>query len=156
MAQSWTNLGSGMSDGTSGNPEVFSLAIGTNGELYAGGDFTFAGDVSANYIAKWVTNGISGGEIGLSTTALAFAGTYGGTNPAGSTFTITNLNQTGFNFTNAVSYGSGASGWLSILPADGSIAGSGGAGDNRKRDDRESERRDIYGDQCGDFNERAK
>jgi len=69
--------------------------------------------------------GENGGEIGLSTTALAFAGTYGGTNPASNAFTITNLNQIGFTFTNTVSYCPGASDWLSILPANGSVAGDG-------------------------------
>ncbi|MCG2658970.1 MAG: choice-of-anchor D domain-containing protein [Kiritimatiellae bacterium] len=69
--------------------------------------------------------GTCGGEIGLSTTTLAFAGTYGGTAPAASTFTITNLNSIAFNYTNAVTYSSGASGWLSVSPANGSVAGDG-------------------------------
>ena len=33
--------------------KVFSLAVGTNGDLYAGGDFTTAGDVQAKKVARW-------------------------------------------------------------------------------------------------------
>ena len=33
------------------NSSVFSLAVGTNGDLYAGGDFTTAGDVPAKRVA---------------------------------------------------------------------------------------------------------
>ena len=32
---------------------VYALAVDASGTLYAGGDFTTAGGVSANYIAKW-------------------------------------------------------------------------------------------------------
>jgi hypothetical protein len=51
--QQWSALGSGVGgmDG-SFNPGVWALAW--DGEnLYAGGDFTTAGGISANYIAKW-------------------------------------------------------------------------------------------------------
>ena len=49
---SWSALGSGMSGG---NPyaHVKSLAIDDSGALYAGGDFTTAGGVTVNNIAKW-------------------------------------------------------------------------------------------------------
>ncbi len=43
----WSALGSGT--GT----EVLSIAIDGSGNVYAGGTFTSAGGVSANYIAKW-------------------------------------------------------------------------------------------------------
>ena len=49
---SWSALGSGM------NNNVHALAIDASGNLYAGGDFTTAGGVSANRIAKW--DGTSG------------------------------------------------------------------------------------------------
>lgn len=80
---------------------------------------------SSNTPYRMNFRGTSGGEIGLSTNALAFAGTYGGSGSTTNTFTITNLNQIGFNFTNAVTYSSGASGWLSVSPAIGSVAGDG-------------------------------
>ena len=43
----WSKLGSGMDDG------VRALAFDASGTLYAAGDFTLAGGVAANYIAKW-------------------------------------------------------------------------------------------------------
>ena len=50
---SWSNLGSGIgSYNTFYYPPVRALAMsGTN--LYAGGNFTNAGGVTASYIAKW-------------------------------------------------------------------------------------------------------
>jgi len=51
-SQNWSPLGSGMS-GT--EPFVYALAV-YNNELIAGGNFTSAGGVSANYIAKWNGN----------------------------------------------------------------------------------------------------
>jgi len=51
---SWTNLGSGMMTYTQvWYQGVYALAYDINGQLYAGGYFTNAGDVTANYIAKW-------------------------------------------------------------------------------------------------------
>ena len=44
--KAWTALGSGM------NQAVWPLAV-MGGELYAGGQFTTAGGVSANHVAKW-------------------------------------------------------------------------------------------------------
>jgi hypothetical protein len=52
-AGAWTNLGAGMSNSL-GPGSVYALAHdGTN--LYAGGFFTNAGGVAANYVAKWDT-----------------------------------------------------------------------------------------------------
>jgi hypothetical protein len=49
----WSALGSGITGSNTGsNSQVTSMAV-YNGELYVGGDFTTAGGVSANYIAKW-------------------------------------------------------------------------------------------------------
>ncbi|MBI2440532.1 MAG: hypothetical protein HYV35_04085 [Lentisphaerae bacterium] len=78
-AQSWTNLDSGMNGGVS------SLVFAASGELYAGGGFTTAGGVAANYIAKWNpatvgwTNLGSGmnfpvGALALSTNGEVYAG----------------------------------------------------------------------------------
>ncbi len=47
----WSALGSGMDDPD--YPWVWALALDGSGNLYAGGDFTTAGDVSANHIAMW-------------------------------------------------------------------------------------------------------
>jgi hypothetical protein len=57
---SWSPLGSGMSGGW-----VYALAVfddGTGPALYAGGDFTTAGGVAANEIARW--DGTSWGALG--------------------------------------------------------------------------------------------
>ena len=49
-AQSWSNLG----NGTSGTPDGIVLASANyKGEIYAGGNFTTAGDIAAGHIAKW-------------------------------------------------------------------------------------------------------
>jgi hypothetical protein len=72
----WHPLGSGM--GMSDySAEVFALAVGPDGSLYAGGYFTRAGGVAANYIARWdgsqwhpLGSGIGG--IYLDVHALAF------------------------------------------------------------------------------------
>lgn len=50
---SWSGLGSGINDATSGNLDVFALAVMPNGDLIAAGDFTSAGGVPANRIARW-------------------------------------------------------------------------------------------------------
>src|SRR5205823_2170004 len=47
----WLALGSG---GNGVNDTVRALAVGGSGELYAGGDFTFAAPlISANHVAEW-------------------------------------------------------------------------------------------------------
>ena len=48
----WHPLGSGISGGE-GWPGVFAMAFGPDGSLYAGGVFTTAGGVAANYTARW-------------------------------------------------------------------------------------------------------
>ncbi len=48
----WYPLGSGMG-GSDPYPFVYDLAFGPDGSLYAGGDFTTAGGVAANHIARW-------------------------------------------------------------------------------------------------------
>ena len=66
----WTALGSGVSGGTF--TTVNALAVGTNGVVYAGGDFTSAGGVAVNNIAKWdgtrwsaLGSGVDGTVTGL-------------------------------------------------------------------------------------------
>ena len=67
---SWSALGSGVT-GATGGPAVQALACDSAGSLYAGGCFTTAGGVTANYIAKWngsawsaLGSGMSGGTYG--------------------------------------------------------------------------------------------
>ncbi len=57
----WHPLGSGMSGGFS-NSDVAAVAMGPDGSLYAGGNFTIAGGVTANHIARW--NGASWSALG--------------------------------------------------------------------------------------------
>jgi len=68
----WTSLGSGVSNGV--NRYVAALAV-IGSDLYVGGDFTVAGGVPANHVARW--NGSSwsslgvGAENGVNDTVLA-------------------------------------------------------------------------------------
>ena len=58
----WSALGSGMVGGTSWGPSVFAWAVfddGNGPSLYAGGDFSTAGDVGAPYVARWDGTGFS-------------------------------------------------------------------------------------------------
>jgi hypothetical protein len=65
----WSALGSGLNS-TDVFFGAFSIAIDSTNNVYVGGRFTTAGDVSANYIAKWnpntsiwsaLDNGLTGG-----------------------------------------------------------------------------------------------
>lgn len=49
----WSSLGSGMSGDSDISLEVLALVFDKKGDLYAGGNFTNAGGVTVNYIAKW-------------------------------------------------------------------------------------------------------
>ena len=70
---SWSPLGSGMNDGY--GVSVIALTVfddGSGPALYAGGYFTTAGGVAANYIAKWngsswsaLGSGMNGGVVAL-------------------------------------------------------------------------------------------
>jgi hypothetical protein len=74
----WSELGSGLGSGMSGGiPWVNALAVsGTN--LYAGGPFTTAGGVTAEYIAKW--NGSAWSALGLGMDGPVYALAVSGTN----------------------------------------------------------------------------
>ena len=79
---SWSTLGSGM------NGYVNALAWDGSGNLYAGGDFTTAGGVTANYVAKW--NGTSWSALGsgINGTVNSFALDGSGNLYAGGIFTV--------------------------------------------------------------------
>jgi hypothetical protein len=59
----WSALGSGPSNGT--NDVVDAVTVSSTGDVYAGGDFTIAGGVSAHRIAKW--NGSTWSALGSGT-----------------------------------------------------------------------------------------
>ena len=53
LTQTWSALGSGISGDSYGIATVYALTVDSSGNLYAGGNFTAAGGVSANNIARW-------------------------------------------------------------------------------------------------------
>jgi hypothetical protein len=63
---SWGSLGLGIGGAPPGfsSPSVYSLAV-SGGDLYAGGRFTNAGGLPANYIAKWNGNTWSALDLGI-------------------------------------------------------------------------------------------
>lgn len=74
----WSSLGTGAANGTNG--DVLALLVAGNGDVYAGGNFTQAGGVPANRIAKWngsvwssLGTGLSGGGVYTLVTSLALA-----------------------------------------------------------------------------------
>jgi hypothetical protein len=85
----WSTLGLGMSGGDSGieydYTEVNALAV-SGGTLYAGGNFTEAGDSAADYVAQWNGSSWSAPGLGLNQTVWALA-VSGSTLYAGGDFT---------------------------------------------------------------------
>ena len=70
----WSPLGAGTANGVNSN--VDALVVAGNGDVYAGGLFTQAGGVAANYVARW--NGTTWSPLGAGVSsgvrALAVAG----------------------------------------------------------------------------------
>ena len=64
----WSSLGSGMN-----GDQVLALALDGAGTLYAGGEFTTTGEVSANFIAKWDGTAWSPLGSGMNSDVLALA-----------------------------------------------------------------------------------
>jgi len=58
----WSALGSGIGGAASAPPWIYALTV-FNNELYAGGNFWFAGGNSSNFIAKW--NGTNWASLGI-------------------------------------------------------------------------------------------
>jgi len=102
----WTNLDSGI------NNDVWALTIDAGGNLYASGTFTNAGGVTVSRVARWGREG----AIGIVPPNLNYTATYGGANPSAQVLVITNRGIIDFNYTNTVSYSSGATGWFSLSP----------------------------------------
>ena len=74
---SWSPLGSGSS--SSGvNDTVYSLAFDGNRNLYAGGEFNFAGGNSANKIAKWNSSTSSWSPLGSGLSAVVYSLAFDG------------------------------------------------------------------------------
>jgi len=87
---SWSPLGSGMDGGNSGvsiGTNVCALALDGSGNLYAGGYFTKAGGIPANYIAKWNGNSWSSLGSGLNNEVNALVVSGSGNLYAGGFFT---------------------------------------------------------------------
>ena len=59
----WSSLGTATGNGL--NDIVTTVAVAGNGDVYVGGNFTQAGNVEANYIAKW--NGTAWSSLGTGT-----------------------------------------------------------------------------------------
>ena len=81
-----------------------------------------AGGVSANSTTTTVTT-LTKGAIGLPS-GVTFTVSYG-TNPLSQEVVFTNWGQTAYAYSNEVSYGVGASNWLTFVPNTGTVAGSG-------------------------------
>lgn len=62
----WSSLGTGFGFGSGVTFPVVALAVAPNGDVYAGGSFTQAGGIAANYIARW--NGTTWSSLGTGTT----------------------------------------------------------------------------------------
>lgn len=67
----WSAVGSGVDGGNDGSWGITLLALGTN--LYFGGNFTVAGGITANYIAKWDGNVWSALGSGMNNWVVALA-----------------------------------------------------------------------------------
>lgn len=83
VAGVWGAMGSGM------NGAVDALAVGPDGSLYAGGQFTTAGGVSVHYVAKWDGSAWSALGSGFNAIVKCLAVGPDGTVYAGGNFTDT-------------------------------------------------------------------
>lgn len=85
VAEAWSALGTGVGGGTT--PAVNALAVDGAGNLYAGGDFTMAGGVAANRIAKWNGSAWTALGSGMNNIVYALAMDASGNLYAGGNFT---------------------------------------------------------------------
>ncbi|HAS82070.1 MAG TPA: hypothetical protein DCS43_05195, partial [Verrucomicrobia bacterium] len=66
--------------------------------------------------------GARAGEIGLNRSKLTFLATYGGQDPTSERYAITNRGDISFNYSNTVSYGTGAADWLTFSRYSGVLS----------------------------------
>lgn len=102
----WSAVGSGISDVVDGfGPTVYALAVDSSGNLYTGGNFTNAGRVVVNNVAKW--NGNAWSALGSGMDLYGFVNALavsGGTLYAGGQFT-----HAGGNAANSIAQWNGSS-----------------------------------------------
>ena len=111
---SWHSLGSGISGG--GNyTEVDTLVFGPDGSLFAGGRFTVAGGVAANYIARWDSTTWQALGSGMDTFVFALAFGAEGLLYAGGRFITASEVVTGY----IARWDQAASSWRSLLMGSG-------------------------------------
>jgi len=105
-----------------GTTAVFSVVFDpqVGGSNTASFVFSFDG-TNSPYTVNVAGVGLGGG-IALETNALAFTGTFAGTNPPAQLLGMTNMGVSGFSWTHAITYGAGASNWLSVVPGAGTVA----------------------------------
>ena len=120
--KTWLPLGSGINGG------IFAIAV-SGTDLYVVGQFTTAGGVSANNIAKW--NGTSWSSLGSGINGTVFAITVGGTDLyAGGQFTtaggVSANNIAKWNGTSWSSLGSGINGTVFAITVGGTDLYAGG------------------------------
>ena len=111
---SWHPLGSGISGGGY-YTEVDALVFGPDGSLFAGGRFTVAGGLAANYIARW--DGTTWQALGSGMDAFVFALAFGaeGSLYAGGRFITAGEVVTGY----IARWDQAASSWRPLLMGSG-------------------------------------
>ena len=86
--------------------------------VYNGSETSYLDNVSV------IISNRTAAYIGLSATTLTYTAIYTGASPANQTVIMTNLGQTEFAYSNTVSYGAGASNWLTVTPVMGALLGN--------------------------------
>ncbi|MCF7837191.1 MAG: choice-of-anchor D domain-containing protein [Candidatus Marinimicrobia bacterium] len=81
--------------------------------------FTFDG-TNAPYQVNMAGFGY-GGALGFTSNGLSFSGTYVGADPVNQTLMLTNSGSSAINWTNVITYGVGATDWLTVTPTDGNL-----------------------------------
>ena len=116
---------SGFTNGINDNYEAAEngardLSFDPDNNLYVAGPFTNAGNMTVNGIAKAVLP-----DFSASPTLLSYSGTFGDANPAPQEFAITNVGLAALDFTSAITYSAGASGWFTPSLLTGHLEFSG-------------------------------
>ena len=99
---------------------VNNSAVSSIVHLYSGGGYD-------GYDVLGATNTVANpipGVIALSSGPLSFTATYNGADPGYQVFSVSNSGALAYGYTNSVTYGDGASGWLSVSAPTGSLEGT--------------------------------